>query len=620
MRSDTVRVLAATMQRGPSSTIVPSWSEADESGLRALRAARQSSSALTLHDTIGQGGMGLVRRGTQHTMGRDVAVKTIRQELNDDGAAVKLLREAWVTGLLEHPNVVPVYDVLMDADGWPQILLKRIEGQEWAELIDDAEEVSQRFTANDLLQWNISIVMQVCNAISYAHSKGIVHRDLKPENIMVGSFGEVYVLDWGIAVSLAGDDSGRLPVGSGEIAGTPHYMAPEMLVGEVFEETDIYLLGGILYEVACGEPPHRGETLDEIVASILGPPPDLPTSVPPELATIITTALSRMPDDRYESVDVMRQALQQFLERRSAAALAEQSVARLEQLEETLRNADPSNDSVRLELHSLFSECRFGFQQALQVWQESPRARDGLRRATDAMAHYELQRGDPHAAAALVAQTQAPSIDPALQQSIDAALRAAEADAKEVSELAKVGRLNPKAGRKLQSTTIVLVGIVLAVGAASSGVLVDLVPGRPYLGISLPPLIMLAAFLVVWNRTPKRQWRSLYNRMAAAAVTLAVTAEAILHFGSWLLGLPADVSTILRILLWAVLLSMCAVVLERRYVPASLFLFLAFIGAALSPSHQPWIVAGCMVAMTISSVLISRRDNRRNATGPRQAG
>jgi len=250
--------VAATIAANPRSTIEPAQrASADAMGRRALQelgAARDErgiTSGLDLEQTIGEGGMGIVRLATQRSLGRKVAVKTLRPAARNEVATLRLLREAWVTGTLEHPNIVPVYDLGLDEDGSPIIVLKRIEGVEWGDIMRDANAARARYGAEDLLEYNLRILLQLCNAVSLAHARGVLHRDLKPENVMIGSFGEVYLVDWGIAVSLTADALGRLPlaVDQNEMAGTPYYMAPEMLgaLGKLSVRTDVYLLGAILH-------------------------------------------------------------------------------------------------------------------------------------------------------------------------------------------------------------------------------------------------------------------------------------------------------------------------------------------------------------------------------------
>ncbi len=218
--------LAATIQRSPRATVVPPRRLSDP-GIAALSSLRELAGSLdgkiNFERTLGEGGMGIVHLATQATMGRHVAVKTLRDGASDVEATLRILREAWVTGALEHPNVVPVYDVAVDARGAPVIVMKRIEGRHWGELLVSPDEVRQRFAVEDPLDWHVRTLASVCNAVHFAHSRGILHRDIKPENVMIGAFGEVYVLDWGIAVSLHDDPSGRLPLVSQAhgVAGTP---------------------------------------------------------------------------------------------------------------------------------------------------------------------------------------------------------------------------------------------------------------------------------------------------------------------------------------------------------------------------------------------------------------
>jgi len=300
---------AQTIAQNPNSTIEPARrASSDAPGRRALeglgeqRGQRGITSGLEIERTIGEGGMGIVRLATQRSLGRKVAVKTLRQDAKNEAATLRLLREAWVTGTLEHPNIVPVYDLGLDEDGSPIIVLKRIEGVEWGEVMQDAAIAKERYGAADLLEFNLRILVQLCNAVSLAHARGVLHRDLKPENVMIGSFGEVYLVDWGIAVSLRPDPLGRLPLASeqGEMAGTPCYMAPEMLgaLGSLSERTDVYLLGAILHEILSKKPPHTG-SFKQIVGSILMSTFVYDDTAPRELAEIAQRAMRREPAERF---------------------------------------------------------------------------------------------------------------------------------------------------------------------------------------------------------------------------------------------------------------------------------------------------------------------------------
>ncbi|HLU49460.1 MAG TPA: serine/threonine-protein kinase, partial [Planctomycetota bacterium] len=217
--------------------------------------------------------MGMVYLAEQKALGRKVALKALRPEAETTRGVEKLLEEAWIHGALEHPNIVPVHDIELDARGRPKVALKRIEGRHWGDWIASPERVASSFRVGDILEWNLRVLAQVCQGVHYAHARGFIHRDLKPENVMIGEFGEVYVGDWGLALALRPDPNGRFPHvdEASEIAGTPAYMAPEMLGGSgrrLSERTDVYLLGGILYEILTGEPPHNGSTLKEIFHSV----------------------------------------------------------------------------------------------------------------------------------------------------------------------------------------------------------------------------------------------------------------------------------------------------------------------------------------------------------------
>jgi serine/threonine-protein kinase len=207
--------LARTIVQAPRKSIYAPQ-PASARGRAALSALQKlgasTAGRLSLHHTLGEGGMGIVHLATQTTIGRHVAVKTRRvaaarpddaggqseasdpsagDGLDDIDATLRILREAWVMGALEHPNVVPVYDVGLDEAGAPVIVMKRIEGLAWADLMRAPDEIERRFGATDPLEWNLRILATACNAVHFAHSRGILHRDLKPENVMIGAFGEV---------------------------------------------------------------------------------------------------------------------------------------------------------------------------------------------------------------------------------------------------------------------------------------------------------------------------------------------------------------------------------------------------------------------------------------------
>ena len=183
-------------------------------------------------DELGEGGMGTVHLARQVALGRNVALKQIhRKSGRDQSVRDEFLMEAVLTGKLEHPNIVPVYEGGESPGGELFYSMKNIQGQPWDDLI-----------GTHTLDENLSILVDVCDAVAFAHAEGVIHRDLKPQNIMIGGFGEVLVLDWGMAVLATADEDVMTSAG-----GTPSYMAPEMVNPPycVGPRSDVYLLGGI---------------------------------------------------------------------------------------------------------------------------------------------------------------------------------------------------------------------------------------------------------------------------------------------------------------------------------------------------------------------------------------
>ena len=281
---------------------------------------------------LGQGGMGEVLLAHDQQIGREVAVKRIRS--NDPGAEelARFVREALVQGRLEHPAVVPVHDLAVDRDGRPFFVMKRLTGTVMSDTLKDADAGDQA-TRRRLLR----AFAEVCLAIEFAHSKGIVHRDLKPSNIMLGDFGEVYVLDWGIARMVREEEVAVRPsqedlelstgeTSAGTILGTPAYMAPEQLVGErVGPPADVYALGCMLFEIVAGRALHRERrSLASASIAVDARPSQVRADTPPELDAICERATSIDPAARFSSARALGDAVQAYLDGDRDVALRHQ--------------------------------------------------------------------------------------------------------------------------------------------------------------------------------------------------------------------------------------------------------------------------------------------------------
>jgi serine/threonine-protein kinase len=600
MSEDNLRALASDPRIDLDGTIrdksLPPTRPADTAGKRALAALSHiTGDRLQLAETLGQGGMGIVHLGTQVALGRKVAVKTLRPEHRSEQTAVQLLREAWITGALEHPNVVPVYDLGLDPEGHPYIVLKRIEGARWADLMRDEAHVSKRF-GQDLLEWNLSILLSVMSALSFAHSRGIVHCDLKPDNVMIGEFGEVYVLDWGIAVSLRDDGSGRLPLAhvKREVCGTPCYMAPEMITGAPLSaRTDVYLLGGILFEIACGRPPHDGATVREVMSSALKSNPRFEDGVEPELVRICRRALNADPDARFENAQQLRLALQGFLQRRGSALLAREAEQRLQRLQEML-----TAGGERVAVYNLFGECRFGFQQAVKSWRDNAAAHDGLLRATTAMIDYELAAGDPKAARLLAGSL--PSLPPEVGRRIDAAQAEWEKAAAARKKLEELGSdWDPNVGRRTRLLLSSLAGILWTLTPLAF-------PLRPfyhtYLGMMTAPALLLLFTVAVGVWARDSMTKTAINRTLLFSTVLLMVAQIALHGGSWITRMPIAISQSLDLFVWFCFSGLLALTLDARLFIPSVGYLAGFLLACRWPAATFPIMSATNLLLTVTMV------------------
>jgi serine/threonine-protein kinase len=600
---------ADTIRSAPSTTIVPTLERPSTGGRRALALLAEladrsptATAQLKQGELIAEGGMGQIHIAEQVAMGRVVAVKTLKPSRRDPGAALDLLREAWLTGTVEHPNVVPVHHVGLDEQGQPQIVMKRIEGVEWSALIGDAAAVRERFGATDLLAWNLGILMQVLNALHFAHSRGIVHRDLKPANVMIGEFGEVYLLDWGIAVSLRDDGSGRLPLAKDqkEMAGTPCYMAPEMLGREggpaLSERTDIYLAGSVLFEVVTGAPPHDGDSALAVVASVIQSKPELPASAPAELGRICGRAMRPDPDERFESADELRQALQAYLEHRGSQRLADLAQERLVQLEALAATAADANQ--REEVYRLFGACRFGFHEALLAWRGNDAARAGLDRATVIVAELELRAGDPRAAVALLSELEAPPAE--------LLARARSALAEQSSHHAALEKLRAQhdetVGERTRTFLATLFGSMFTIFPLLAGLFPGVLRLRghaQHIGWSLGFLVLVVAF-GFWARDTLS--KTVLNRRSLASMIFLFTAQAALFIGAWRLDMPDVDAEIMMMFLWVALSGMFVIAVDRRLAPCALGYLAAFAFACVWPAQRFFAMAAGNFIFLVTSV------------------
>ncbi len=379
------------------------WRDTLRNSLPHLPVGEGEDAQFQMAGLIGRGGMGVVHEARQRSLAREVAIKMVPPDKVSRSAENALLQEARVMGMVEHPNVVPVHMIGQDDSGRPVIVMKRIHGTPWSDYIDGAAEVPDE----DALTFHLEISKAACRALSFAHDRGIIHRDLKPENVMIGRFGEVYLLDWGLAVALR-DNVGKIPLAdtSDEVVGTPAFMAPEMTVGRgdrLSHRTDIFLLGSTLFCAITGYPPHDGDSLFAVMsAAYMGRRRDYPVSIPSELREICDRAMALDPADRFQTADEMREAIDAFLAHRASHTLVADARKRLFALREAIVAGD--EDTV----HQVFGEARFGFASALKIWSENEDAITGLQDTVVAMIEFEVDHENLAAARALYVQLPQP--------------------------------------------------------------------------------------------------------------------------------------------------------------------------------------------------------------------
>jgi serine/threonine protein kinase/formylglycine-generating enzyme required for sulfatase activity len=347
---------------------------------------------------LGRGGMGRVDVVFDRVLGRKVAQKRVLQ----DRYHKFLVSEAQVGAQLEHPSIVPVYDIGSDAQDRPYYTMRVVNGRTLGDVIDGHFDPER---SDVLLSKLLGILRQVCLAVDYANSRGVVHRDLKPDNIIVGEFGEVYVLDWGVAC--VADDSDirqgeRLP-GAEAVAGTPGYMAPEQALGDAIDgRTDVYALGVILFEILTGNIPFDDDNLFSVVRRAKRPKTEDPKGLderadelPPVFVELVRACLRRNKKKRPDSARAIADTIDRHLDAERAHAEREQEAnARVSEAEEALReHAEMAEQAAVLSRESetlLVSLRSFEPSSAKKsAWAMEERARRMQSRAAKAFARAE---------------------------------------------------------------------------------------------------------------------------------------------------------------------------------------------------------------------------------------
>jgi serine/threonine protein kinase/WD40 repeat protein len=292
----------------------------------------------------GKGGMGRVLLVHDQFLGREIALKELllpREKTDSAGAPespmrettgmmARFLQEARITGQLEHPSIVPVYELGRRTDGTMYYTMKLVRGSTLSKAIREAGTLDKRLAL-------LPNVVDLCHAIAYAHTRGVIHRDIKPSNAMIGEFGETVLLDWGLAKIKGTEDvyaeklqdtlallqvestSKGIHTRTGDALGTPNYMPPEQAEGRILEldeRSDVYSMGALLYEVLTGTPPFERDSVERVLAQVISSKPrdiaELEPDAPPELVAICVKAMAKRPDGRYPTMQAFRDEIIRF--------------------------------------------------------------------------------------------------------------------------------------------------------------------------------------------------------------------------------------------------------------------------------------------------------------------
>ncbi|MEQ9406984.1 MAG: protein kinase [Fuerstiella sp.] len=403
-------------------------------------------------EKLAEGGMGTIFIANQTSLGREIAIKTLKPlnagDRHDFDSQERISRvnrqrremflsEALVTANLVHPHIIPIHDLCETDDSSPFYVMKRVHGRPWNETI-----------AQMSVEDSLEVLLKVCDAMAYAHHNGVVNRDLKPENIMLGEFGEVLVLDWGLAVPASAADKKRFGSPAAAFgAGTPAYMAPELWTGPaeaIGTWSDVYLLGAILFEIVTGKAPHRFPSPDQnagstglwrAIDSVVRINQIQTTDKRGELLDIAMKAMSSAPRDRHASVLEFQKAIKSYQRHEESRHLSRRA-------SETLAAARGQGHT---QSYQNFQTAAALFEEAANAWPDNKTAREGLRTTRLAYAQLAQSKGDYDLGLQVAAQEQGDDF------------------------LAIRGRLT--AARRLRNglkyATMVAIGLIVMVGAVS---------------------------------------------------------------------------------------------------------------------------------------------------------
>ena len=507
-----------------------------------------------LTEILGEGGMGRVYLGVQTCLNREVALKVSKVNTQDPRLIAQVFHEAQITATLDHPNILPVHLLALTEDQEPIQVMKRINGVTWSELLVDSKHPFWMHVDHPDGQehFHLEVLSQVSQAMSCAHDHHIIHRDLKPENIMIGRFGEVFVLDWGVALYLpaigltASETHFSAQVSSQldeALVGTPAYMPPEMArsaKNDLGTWTDVFLLGAILYEILCGERIRRGNDIKVLFHEInTGTLPPLPSYLSEEFRSLIEASLASDHEHRIENGQSFRKLLVHAMHTEQAAKVQRKARRISRELVLALQDSRITEESY---LSQLYDEARLTFRTSLEMWSSCARARRGLDKLHSVWGEHLIDKGDLSGAKRAIERLELP--DPKLSQALELALSKKERLDQEHAQLQEWHADEQIShSRKLR---LLFAGVGLVVFGFGS-LLLDYLERHQYVyidaesevtaAVSLTILVYITFIIIfVKRRNKPQETNAIFQRLIShlVLITLAVSLQ---RYVSWQVGL-----------------------------------------------------------------------------------
>lgn len=539
--------------------------------------------ALRLSGILGVGGEGYVSLGEQLSLSRHVAVKRLIHR-DDPLKAKRLIEEARLTGSLEHPNIIPIHALVETEEGEPLIVMKRVEGRSWE---DELVEIGSiwRGDTDARLHRHINILLQVCRAVEFAHSRGILHLDIKPENVMLGDYGEVYLVDWGIA--LREEDREKLPVG--RISGTPNYMASEMTVSlrDVSRLSDVFCIGATFHRVLMGHPRYQGDSIQAVFeAARRADAVSYPAGFHSELSAILNKACARDPQDRYSSVQSLREAIESYTTHSASIDLTRQAEVILQALINTTERSKSAGGLSLSEDEFLKRalSCRIAFERALESWPQNQNAIRGLKQLKVRWAVFELSRGHLRSAEAILNEMASPPAS-LVQQLNEQLSRVARQTLEHARLQGMADDFSFRSTSKYQQLAITLNGLfwssaLMAVGSLNRSGVIKFDQQLNWKLSTYAGIFVLIGLGFYWSLFTDTRWRQRFTAAYASYLTLVyslrplsyaldIQIEQSLVFDAAILALfNSQLGALIHPMLWVSTLICIGVTLSCFLAPA----------------------------------------------------